>query len=72
MRENKLAGKEKERLEVNQRTRRKERTTNEKTFYPMWFEEYEDADSEEVSWAYKGGYWETRHIYKQNNFRSTV
>lgn len=62
-----LATKEKQRLEVNQRTRRKHRQTNNIEHQPVWFEKYFDEDSQEEVWGYKGGYWETRFFYYHNN-----
>ncbi|KAG8932424.1 hypothetical protein FRC02_001160 [Tulasnella sp. 418] len=50
-----IADKEKERLEVAQRQRRKQREERGETWTPRWFEPTTDGE-----WVYKGGYWEAR------------
>jgi hypothetical protein len=62
-----LAGDEKYKLEQQQRKRRKHREVNEIEYTPKWFSLYDDKDSGEMSWGYKGGYWETRFEYYKRN-----
>ena len=55
-----LARDEKNRLEVKQRTIRKEREKNNTQVYPKWFTEEIDEATKEKYFKYKGGYWEAR------------
>jgi len=50
---------EKERIEGEQRERRKAREKDGEDWIPRWFESVRDKDGEE-EWVYKGGYWEAR------------
>lgn len=68
--ERNLAGDEKLKLEKAQRVRRKFRNENKIEYKPVWFELYEDKDSGETSWGYKGGYWERRFEYYKRNCRA--
>lgn len=65
-----LAGDEKFKLEQAQRKRRKYRNENDIEHKPAWFEQYEDKDSGELSWGYKGGYWERRFEYYRRNCKA--
>ena len=53
------ADREKERVEIAQRQRRKELQDRGGTWQPNWFEKAADGE-----WIYKGGYWETRAAKK--------
>lgn len=57
-------------LEEAQRKRRKFRNENHIVHKPKWFKVYEDKDSGELSWGYKGGYWERRFEYFRRNCRA--
>lgn len=65
-----LARDEKFELEEAQRRRRKFRNTNNIEHKPKWFELYEDKDSGEMSWGYKGEYWERRFEYYRRNCKA--
>lgn len=63
----KAARDEKFKLEEAQRRRRKFRETNNIEHKPKWFQKYEDLDSDDISYAYVGGYWERRFEYFRRN-----
>jgi hypothetical protein len=67
-----LAKLEKNRLEINQRQRRKQREQNNTVHQPVWFEQYLDQDTQESVWGYRGGYWETRFFYNQQNLENLL
>ena len=62
-----LAEEQKLKMEKNQRTRRAFRKVENIQHSPKWSEKYFDHDSGEISWGYKGGYWEHREEYYNRN-----
>lgn len=62
-----MATEEKLRMEISQRKRRKERNETKAKINTVWFQEYFDEDSQEKTWGYVGGYWETRFNYYSHN-----